>query len=218
MYGAEASRLRSDQTLPHERAICLKHLNPVVDAVADVQQAVLALHRAVHGRKLLRSHIRVIFPLDRIPSKRPIRRPLAVGAPMTLVGSRVGVEDDDATVPIAIRDEQLVRLWIDDQPRWPREAHRVVARLGLFLADPENELSVARELQNLRRRILAAHPDIVLVVEVDAVLRYRPLHLRMGPPDLLAQELTLVVVDRAPLLQEVARLVELEDRRGRKAA
>src|SRR2546428_13330997 len=118
MYGAEASGLGGDQTLPHERAICLKHLNPVVDAVADVQQAVLALHRAVHGRKLLRSHIRVVLPFDWISSKRPIRRTFAVGAPMTLVGSRVGVEDDDAPVAIAIRDEQLVRPGIDDQARW----------------------------------------------------------------------------------------------------
>ena len=66
------------------------------------------------------------------------------------------------------------------------------------------ELAVLRELQDLRvLAAVAADPDVALVVDRDAVVRLRPLVALARP---------------APVADEVARGIELEDRRRLRAA
>ena len=123
--------------------------------------------------------------------------------PAVLAG--VGVEDRDAPVAVAVGDVDLVGLRIDVDLGRLSEIGEVVAPLALALrADLQQEPAVPGELENLRVVAAAARqPDVVQVVDEDAVLRLRP----------------LVVVGRAaPGLDDVALLGELDDRRGRAAA
>jgi hypothetical protein len=61
---------------------------------------------------------------------------------------------------------------------------RVVAALAFALmADLQQELALPRELQDVRVLVAArAQPDVVLVVDVDAVLELRPFVAGAGPP------------------------------------
>ena len=123
-----------------------------------------------------------------------------------------GVEDGDATVAVAIRDEQLVggRVHLDIG----RAVH--VTRVGVPLAfarsaDLQHELAVLRELQNLivghwtqvldavGRAVVAGDPNEALMVDKDAMLALDPL---------VAGALA------APRPDEVPRRVEHDDGRG----
>ena len=72
------------------------------------------------------------------------------------------------------------------------------------VAHLHQELAVLGELQDLGVFLaVAADPHVAFVVDVDAVIRFRP----------------LVALPRsAPVPDQVARLIELKDRRGRTAA
>ena len=72
------------------------------------------------------------------------------------------------------------------------------------MADLQQELAVLRELQDLRvLGVVAANPDVALVVDGDAVIRQRPL---------------VALARAAPVADEVAGLIELEHRRRGHAA
>ena len=95
---------------------------------------------------------------------------------MALVAARGRVEDDDAVVDVAVGDEELVRSAIDEHVCGRAEILRVVAAGTLAVpSDLQHELAGARELQDLRVLLAAARdPDMVGVVDVDAVLEVRP--------------------------------------------
>src|SRR5205807_9232322 len=56
-----------------------------------------------------------------------VARRLPIRAPMSFVGSRVRIEDDDAAVLVPVGDEHLVRLRIDFHPGWLAQPRDVVA-------------------------------------------------------------------------------------------
>ena len=141
---------RRDHRFLDECAVLLEHLNPVVLAVAYIQQAVTAHHHAVHRGKLLRDDVGIVGTFDRGATLRSVDRWLAVGAPMALVRARVGVEHDHPPVSVPVRHEHLVGLDIDDDAGGTREVHRVVARRRLLLADPHEKRSVPGEFHELR--------------------------------------------------------------------
>src|SRR5882672_11406228 len=101
----------------------------------------------------------------------------AVGAPVALHPAGVGVEHGDALVLVAVGDERLVGLRVDEDLRRAAEVLQVVAALVVaVLAHLQQELAVLGELQHLRvLRAVAADPDVTLVVDEDAVVRLRPL-------------------------------------------
>ena len=104
-------------------------------------------------------------------------RPLAVGAPVALVGAGLAVVDDDAPVAVAVGDEELARSGVDLDVGGAVQVRGVVAALRLAgAADLQDEAAVERELQDLVvLRPVAGEPDEVLGVDVDAVLGLRPL-------------------------------------------
>ena len=131
--------------------------------------------------------------------------PVAVGAPVALVLAGVGVEHRDPAVAVAVGDVHLVGLGVDVDLGRLAEVREVVAALALPVpADLQQELAVAGELQDVGVvAAAAAEPDVVQVVDEDAVLRVGPLVALAGP---------------APRVHHVAGLVELDDRGGGTAA
>ena len=116
---------------------------------------------------------------QRLPRARepPIVRRLAVCAPVALVGAGRRIKDDDAVIHVAVGHIELVRRAVDDDVRGCAEVRRVVASFALpRLSDLHHELPAARELQDVRVFLAAAtKPDVVFIVDVDAVLELRPI-------------------------------------------
>ena len=120
-------------------------------------------------------------------------------------------------VQVAVGDVRLVGRGVDEDLGDAAEVLQVVAvglpgRLAVVprrpprpgLAELHEELAVLGELQNLRVvTAVAADPDVPLVVDRDAVVRLGPL---------------VALAGAAPGVQQVAGLIELEDRRRRNAA
>src|SRR6185436_5376849 len=83
-----------------------------------------------------------------------------------------------------------------------RARARLAARA--LLSDLQQELAVLGELQDVGvGAAVAANPDVALVVDEDAVVAVGPF---------------IALTRTAPVPQQVARLVELEDRRRARAA
>ena len=114
---------------------------------------------------------------------------VAERAPHPLERAGVGVEHDDAAVAVAVGDERLVGL------RPHEDVGRLVdgLRVGVALADASGRRSAAGTspccrtsaacrrrdcAATVRRRGAAADPDVVLVVDGDAVLAVRPVVAR----------------------------------------
>src|SRR5262245_38024427 len=102
--------------------------------------------------------------LVRVVRDRAVVGLLAIGAPVTAVRARVGVEHDHTPVHVAVGDERLVCLRIHDDASRAAEALGVVAALAtLLLSDLQDELPLASELQNLAFPVVAARdPDVSL--------------------------------------------------------
>src|SRR6185436_2590739 len=100
--------------------------------------------------------------------------PLAVGAPVALVGEALGIEHHDAPVAIAVRDIQLAVG--DHHVRGPSKLRRAVGTLGLAgLAELLQELSIRCELEDLVVLVVVPRdPNVAVVVYEDAVFLYRP--------------------------------------------
>ena len=130
-----------------------------------------------------------------IPADRVFVWHVAVGAPVPLVLPGLRIEHDHALVQVAVGHERLVRLGIDFDVCRVSQELRAVAAAGLAsLADLHEEPTVIREFQHevvsaprvafpvfavVQQRLrvadaLAAQPDVVVVVDVDAVLGAGP--------------------------------------------
>jgi hypothetical protein len=105
-------------------------------------------------------------------------------------------------IHVAVRDVELVRRAVDDDVRRRAEVRGVVAAFALpGLPDLHQELPVARELQDLRVfSPPAPEPNVVFVVDVDAMLELRPVISRAWS---------------APRRDERPVRIELEHRRRR---
>ena len=130
---------------------------------------------------------------------------VAVGAPIALHLACVRVEHCHALVEIAVGDVGLVGLGIDPDLGHAAEVFQVVAAGVLAMAAHlHQELAVAGEFEHVRvLGTVAADPHIALVVDVHAVVGVRPFVTRPGS---------------APGAHQVARLVEYQHRRRRRAA
>ena len=193
------ARLRANEALHQVLAVLAEHLDAIAAPVRHVEQAILGPHQPVHGGVLLRWRCRV----HRIGVPLGIVRPLAVGAPMTLVGARRGIEYDHALVDVAVGNEQLIGLGLDVEIRRPAQVRRVVASLvHARLADRHHVLAVLRELHDVHA-VARAHPHKAVMVDVDAVLLTEPGVTGAGP---------------TPRLHEFPFCVQFEHGRRREAA
>src|SRR6267143_6746337 len=217
-HRATAERVLRDERFAHERPIFPEDLNPIVRAIAHVNQTIVRNPHGVHDAELRRRRaVRIVLAgfvfvlhgaVERArqtlprPQKIPIVGLLAVRAPVPFVGARCRVEHDDAMVHVAVGDIQLVGRRVDDHVRRGAEVLRVVAAGAFALtADLLQELAVAGELENVRVLVAAgAEPHTILMVDVDAVLELRPFVTRPRS---------------TPRRDEIAILIELEDRRSR---
>ena len=231
--GSGAERGLFDELLFDESAIRFEDLYAVVHAIADVQQVVVRELRAVHriAELLRRRRIRIV------PAVIDVVRLVPVSAPVAFVLAGLRVEHDHAMVAVAVGDIQFIGLGIDKSLGGQPQILEVVAAFALArLADLHQEFSVLRELQDhivviglesasaaasasccrlfigavyrapaTRRAtaIIAADPDVALVIDGDPVIRIRPV---------------VAVARTAPVADQVARLIELENRRRRSAA
>ena len=168
--------------LLHERAVALKHLDPVVGAIAHVHQPVVRDVRAVHRAAELprRRRIRIVRPEIRVV------RLVAVGAPVALELAGVRIDDHDAPVAVAVGDVRLVHLRIDDDLRGAPE---VLACRGCRRSFPDGRPAAGTcpSRVNFRivrvLRIVAADPDVAFVVHRDAVVgRAASRNPAPGPP------------------------------------
>ena len=171
--------LLQHEDFAHERAVLAEELHAVVLAVAHHDEPVVGDGDAMHRiGELLRGRA------FRIPRDLLVARRLAVGAPVPLVGAGRGVEHDHALVAVTVGDEQLVGLAVDHHVGRTAEMLGVVRpgrRAGL--ADPHDELAVARELEDVPAgRDVVADPDEIVVVDVDAVAVVAPLVAGPSPP------------------------------------
>ncbi len=125
---------------------------------------------------------------------------LAVRAPVPFVGAGRGVKDDDTVVHVAVGDVELVGGPVEGHVGGAAEVLRIVAAAALTLAaDLHHELPLARELQNVRVFLpAAAQPDMVCVVDVDAMLEVGPL---------------VALARTAPRRHDVAGGIEFDHRR-----
>ena len=184
-----------------ELAVLREHLQAIVLPVADVHQAVVRDVGAVHrvAELLRRRRVGIVRPEVAVVGL------VAVGAPVALHLAGVGVEHGDALVLVAVGDERLVGLRVDEDLRHAAEVLQVVAAFVVaVLAHLQQELAVLGELQHLRvLRAVAADPDIALVVDEDAMVRLGPLVARSRA---------------APVPHQVAGLVEHQHRRRAAAA
>src|SRR4029077_19580813 len=105
----------------------------------------------------------------------------------------------------AVGDVRLVARLVEEDLRDAAERPQVVAARAR-VPEPEllPELSVAREFQDVAvRRPVAADPDDALAVDGDAVVAFGPL---------------VALAGSAPVIEQVAGLIELEHGRCRGAA
>ena len=175
---AVLQRLRLDAEFLHEGAVLAEHLDAVVGAVADIDEAVARQAHAVHrvGERLRQ---RAAAPARRAAACRR-SAPCAVGAPVALVGAGLGIEHDDAAVAVAVGHVELVAA--SSVTMCAGRPSRVLlleppGRAGL--ADLPQEFAVGRELQDLVVVLaVAGEPDVAVLVDVDAVLVLGPVVAR----------------------------------------
>ena len=139
---------------------------------------------------------------------------VAERSPHPLERAGRGVEDDDAVIAVAVGDVQLVRRRVHPDVGGAMDVPRIrVAFAAVALADPERDLAVAGELENLivverlqpgdavGGAVVPGDPDKAFRIDVNAVLAFRP--VRAG-------------VFVAPRLDERAARVEHDHRRRRR--
>ena len=225
--------------LAKSRIAAIEHLHAVVAAIADIEQAVFGdLHAVYRRAEKRRSHValvEIVHPDPRRGRGFVIDRVVAVGAEMPDVLPCRGIDDDDAAIAVAVRHVHAVGHRIDGDVRRQIEQRRsvlaavlviAVGPFGAVTADHHHELSVLGEFQDhavgavvrrpgrtVRIRVAAvpAKIDEAVVVDEDAVLA--------GRPDAAVFHPALPGIGRtAPRAQQLARRIELHDRRRGHAA
>src|SRR5262249_51051273 len=203
-----AQCLRQVDPFAHEAAVLAEDLQPIIGAIANIDQPVIgdlhAMDRVVEGLRDRR--VRGIGMTAGIGWGRIdfVGRAFAIGAPVALVGPSRGIEHDDAVIAVAVRDVQLVGGRVDPEiGRLPELGRVIVALARTGLADLHHELAIAGELEKETIvLVVAAEPDKVLV-DANAVLLLRPFVASPVP---------------APGLHDIAVRIELDDRGRRDAA
>ena len=170
---SRAQRVLGIERFLHERAVDAKHLHAIGLAIADIHEPVIRAFDAVNrvAELLCRRRVRIVLAEIRVV------RLIAVGAPVALYLAGIGVEHSHALVEIAVGNIRLVGLRVDPDLRHSAKILEIVAAGVLARATHlHQKLSVFRELQNVRIfHAVAADPHIALVVDVDAVIGFRPL-------------------------------------------
>ena len=146
--GAVAEGVAVSEEFADESPVLLEHLNPVVQAVADVDEAIARHCHTVNRRAELLSERCVGVVRTGID----VVRHVAVGAPVALVLPRGRVDDDDAPVLVAIGNVELVGRAVQVHLGWTtekrcpvrRKLHRVTAAPHPGPADLHHERAVAR--------------------------------------------------------------------------
>src|SRR5688572_4197402 len=161
---APRSRL-CNESLFDEGAVFAKNLKAAVATIADIHEAIAIDSEAVHSiAELPRRRA------GRIDGSRRGRiiRPLAIGAPMPFVRTRLGVEHDHTMVLVllAIRHVNFVAPKIDAHLRRAGHIRRVVAAAARSrAADLPEELPFAGKHEDVRVLLaFAADPDAVFRV------------------------------------------------------
>ncbi len=198
---AGASRALLEDVLGDEAAVLAENLQPVVGAVADVDQAFRGKPDAVHRIRELQGR----RSCGIVGRRLLVARRLAVSAPVALVGAALGIEHHDAPVGIAVGGEDLPGGDVDRDVGRRAEPHGRVAVVPRSLpADLQDELAVHRELEQLAVFLaVPGQPDEIAGVDEDAVLALGPLVARPRA---------------APGKKQVAGLVERQHRRRGDAA
>ena len=166
------------------------------DGVHDAE-----LRRAGIGKARRVDHLAIVV----------VRRLVAECAPHALERAGIRIEDGDAMIAVTVGHEQFVRRRMDPDVRGPMQIRRVGIALALVaVTDLHDELAVLRELQKLvvgnglesgqaiRGTRVSAEPDEALVVDMDAMLAFRPFIAVAGP---------------TPGLDVIARGIEHDHRR-----
>src|SRR5262249_19529693 len=150
-----------------EFALERKGLNAVVRAIRHVHDAIVGNFNSVRRIELLRSRTSSLTSLGSL-----VVRLIPVRAPMTLVGAGVGVEHNDAAIPVTVGNKNLVGFVIHGDAGRSAQMRCVVAVDGhAAAADLQQKLSVLGELENLAVTVaVASEPDVVPGVNSDAVL------------------------------------------------
>ena len=106
---------------------------------------------------------------------------------MAFVRAGIGIEHDHAAVVVPVGDIDLVRLRIDREARGIAEELRIVVPVRLpQLADLQQELACPGELE--RHMAVAGHPDVVPVIDPDAVFGGLPCQIKRIERDAVAAE------------------------------
>src|SRR6185312_2055793 len=183
-------------------AVGVENLDAVVAAVADIELAVIgdlhAMHRVAEEGGMAIALGGVGDPASGGAGGGVIHRIVAIGAEVADVLSGIGIDDQDAAVAIAVRDIEPVGLRIDHHVGGFVQRRRAVdAGIGVVAvgrgrraADPHLEIAVHVELQDEAVAALAiggpgrgigghpaavaGDPDIVLVVDIDAMFAVGP--------------------------------------------
>src|SRR5207248_5530108 len=184
-----------------EGAVLLEHLDAVLGAIADIDEAVIGDFHAVHGiaELLLRRRLGIIRRLLVIIGR------IAVGAPVPLIGARRSVVDNNAAIAVAVGDVEFVDRLVDRGLGGLAELGGVItAGARRDLADLHHELAVEGEFQKHVVVVgVAADPDKAALVDLNAVLAADPF---------------IAFAGSAPGAQEIAGGIEFENRRRRHAA
>src|ERR1035437_754241 len=229
--------------LPEYGIAVVKHLYAVIAPVADINLAVIgelyAMHWGAEECGLFAPSFIVPYPRPSGAGACVIDRIVSIRAEMTEGLACLGIDDQDAAVSVAVGDVQAVRLGIDhhvrrviEQRRAIDAAIRVIAVWSLgSAADPQFEVGVHVELQyeavaarlvgrpgrsapSGRRRI-PRNPDVVVLVDINAVLAVRPDAARFH----LAFAADETGIGRtAPGAQQFAIGIKLQNGRSRFAA
>src|SRR6266849_4794284 len=135
-----------------------------------------------------------------VTSEVLVARPVAVRAPVALECSSGRIDDGHPVVAVPVSDVRLIVRVIDEDFCELMKGPGVIAA-GVRVREPEllDELAVLGTLQDfVVVDVIAADPHVTLAVDGDAMVRDRPVVPLTGAPE---------------MTQQVARLIELEDRR-----